>query len=359
MKEKIRSRALELGFDLCRFTDASPPPHAEAFRRWIEAGCHGTMQYLARNAEKRVDPGKVLENARSIVLVASSYQHPEPTCGPTSAPTAEGGVGPRGVVARYAHHQDYHDVLGARLATLASDIDQSFALGHRTLWYVDTGPFLERDLAERAGLGFVGKHTSLISRELGNWFFIGLAVTTLELPPDGPERNRCGSCTRCITACPTDAIVAPFSLDVRKCISYLTIELKGSIPVELRPAIGTRIFGCDDCLAACPWNRFAREGAIMREYRRQDLATPSLEDWLSLDDAAFKSTFAGTPILRLKRRGLLRNICVALGNAGDLSVLPALERATTDKEALIREHAAWAIGTIRNRLHAPPPQPAT
>ena len=181
----------------------------------------------------------------------------------------------------------------------------------RSLWYVDTGPMLERDMAQRAGLGFVGKHTNLISRKLGNWVLLSEIITTVELEPDASEKNRCGSCRRCIDACPTGAITAPFNLDARRCISYLTIELKGSIPEELRPAIGNRIYGCDDCLAACPWNRFAREGAMMRPHYRPDLAAPDLIELLGLDEAGFKKRFAGTPILRAKRRGLLRNVCVA------------------------------------------------
>jgi epoxyqueuosine reductase len=206
---------------------------------------------------------------------------------------------------------------------------------------------LERDLAERAGLGFVGKHTNLISRKLGNWIFLSELITTLELAPDPPERNRCGSCHRCIEACPTAAITAPFQLDARRCISYLTIELKGPIPEELRPAIGQRIYGCDDCLAACPWNRFAREGNLMRDHYRSDLAAPELLPLLALDEAGFHKRFSGTPMQRAKRRGLLRNVCVALGNSRDSRALPALERAASDPEALIAEHARWAMDNIK------------
>jgi epoxyqueuosine reductase len=208
---------------------------------------------------------------------------------------------------------------------------------------------LERDLAQRSGLGFIGKHTNLISRQLGNWIFLAEIITTLELSPDQPEKNRCGSCSRCISACPTNAITAPFQLDARRCISYLTIELKGPIPPELRPAITNRIYGCDDCLAVCPWNRFAREGQLMQKHARPDLATPDLIALLSLDEAAFKRKFADSPILRTKRRGLLRNICVALGNVGDGSALPALQKAAADTEPLISEHALWAIEQIRKR----------
>jgi epoxyqueuosine reductase len=214
---------------------------------------------------------------------------------------------------------------------------------------VDTGPLLERDFAQRAGLGFVGKHTNLISRNLGNWIFLSGIITTLELEPDTPEKNHCGKCSRCLEACPTNAITAPFQLDARRCISYLTIELKGSIPAEFRKAIGNRIYGCDDCLAVCPWNRFAREGKLMKTHARKELDTPDLIELLQLDEAAFKSRFSGSPILRTKRRGFLRNVCVALGNVGDESALPVLEKAAHDSEPLIAEHAHWAIGEIRSR----------
>ena len=253
-------------------------------------------------------------------------------------------------MARYARYADYHDVLVEPLKQLSAFVDEIGGSGTRSLWYVDTGPVLERDLAQRAGLGFVGKHTNLISRSLGNWFFLAEILTTLALEPDTAEHNHCGSCTRCLTACPTQALPAPFTLDARRCISYLTIELKGSIPVELRPLIGDRIYGCDDCLAACPWNRFAREGQLMKAHARPDLIRPDLLALLALDAAAFKAKFAGSPVLRTKRRGLLRNVCVALGNVGDASALPALERAAADPEPLIAEHAIWALSQISERL---------
>ena len=238
------------------------------------------------------------------------------------------------------------------LRRLTQYVNELGGEGTRSLWYVDTGPLLERDFAQRSGLGFIGKHTNLISRQLGNWIFLAEIITTLQLEPDPPEKNRCGSCTRCITACPTAAITAPFQLDARRCISYLTIELRGSIPVELRPAIGNRIFGCDDCLEVCPWNRFARAGELMRKSKRKDLDQPDLIDLLGLDDAGFKRCFEGTPILRTRRRGLLRNVCVALGNSGDEHSLPALQKAAQDPEPLVAEHARWAIGEIERKRRA-------
>jgi len=338
MKEALRQRARELGFDDCRFATAEAPESAERFRDWLADGRHGEMNYLARNAEKRVDLQKVLPGAKSIISLATAY----------SAGTASGPAG-SGAIARYARNQDYHDVIGERLKLLSRYVEELGGPGTSSLWYVDTGPILERDLAQRSGLGFIGKHTNLISRRLGNWILIGELLTTLEFETDLPETNHCGKCAQCISACPTGAITAPFQLDARLCISYLTIELKGSIPVELRPAIGNRIFGCDDCLAACPWNRFAREGSLMGGHARKDLDAPDLIELLSLDEAGFQKRFAGTPILRAKRRGFLRNVCVALGNVGDATALPALSRAANDPEPLIAEHARWAVDRIGQR----------
>jgi epoxyqueuosine reductase len=356
MKEALRRRALELGFDDLRVTTADPPESAAHFQKWLEQRRHGEMAYLERNAPKRVEPRQVLPAAKSIILLATSYsaadqlrlnyRNDKPSePGSTSEPAYSG------VVARYARYADYHHVLGSALKSLTQFVNEVGGPNTQSLWYVDTGPILERDLAQRAGLGFIGKHTNLISRNLGNWIFLSEIITTLDLEPDEPEKNRCGTCSRCLEACPTGAITAPFQLDARRCISYLTIELKGAIPVELRPAIGSRIYGCDDCLAVCPWNRFAREGRMMRDHAKPELDAPDLLELLSLDDAAFKRKFAGTPILRAKRRGLLRNVCVALGNIGDERVLPALEKAAADSEPLIAEHAQWALEQVRKRMH--------
>jgi epoxyqueuosine reductase len=354
MKEAIRQRARELGFDECRFTTAHPPASAPQFQDWLKTRRHGGMAYLERNAAKRVNPQRVLPGARSVIVLAASYarsdeQRVRSDVKRMPLPRHPSPAARHAVVARYARFDDYHDVLGERLRTLTTFVDQLGGNAARSLWYADTGPVLERDLAQRAGLGFVGKHTNLISRKLGNWIFLAEILTTLELEADAPEKNRCGSCARCLTACPTGAITAPFQLDARLCISYLTIELKGAIPVTLRPAVGNRIFGCDDCLAVCPWNRFAREGRLMKNHARPDLAVPDLVGFLKLDEAGFKSSFAGTPILRAKRRGLLRNVCVALGNVGDESVLPALHEASTNPEPLIAEHANWAMQRINER----------
>jgi epoxyqueuosine reductase len=351
VKEAIRQRAKELGFDICRFTTAKAPDHAREFQQWLDAGRHGAMGYLARNAFKRVDPQQVLTGAKTFIVVAASYAFEERT---SNVQHPKSNIErPIGQIARYAQYADYHDVMGDRLKDLNEFVNQTGGAHAKSLWYVDTGPLLERDLAQRAGIGFIGKHTNVISRELGNWFFLAEIITTVELEPDASERNRCGTCERCIHACPTNAITAPFQLDARRCISYLTIELKDSIPVELRPLIGNRIYGCDDCLAICPWNRFAKAGSLMAPHRRADLEQADLIELLSLDDAGFKKRFAASPILRTKRRGLLRNVCVALGNVGSEPALSALEKAALDRESLIVEHAKWAIEQISKRQKSP------
>ena len=356
LADEVRRRAKSLGFDLVGITSAEPPPHAAQFRNWLRDKFHGEMGYLERNAAKRAEPRQVLADARSIVVVGMNYFSNKPTPGPSKggesefgipSPGGERGVGPRSRVARYAWGEcDYHDVLGEKLKRLAGFLCEMGGADAQALWYVDTGPILERDLAQRAGIGFIGKHTNLISRQLGNWVVLGQVLTTLELQSDEPEREYCGTCHRCIDACPTRAIVAPYQLDARLCISYLTIELKGAIPVELRSLIGDRIFGCDDCLEVCPWNRFAKLSPV-REFQRREL--PPLTEFLSWDEAKFKALFHGTPIYRIKRRGFIRNVCVALGNIGDESALPALQCALDDSEPLVREHARWAIDQIRSR----------
>lgn len=353
MKAALRQRAHDLGFDDCRVTTAAPPDSGPNLQTWLAAGQHGEMGYLERNAPRRVDPQLVLPGARSVICLAVSYdQVPGPRSGvhrPAPVTPYASRLTHPGLIARYARFADYHEILGERLKLLTGFVNELGGEGTRSLWYVDTGPILERDFAQRAGIGFIGKHTNVISRRLGNWIFLAEMLTTLELEPDEREKNRCGACTRCLTACPTRAITAPFQLDARRCISYLTIELKGAIPIELRPLIGNRIYGCDDCLAACPWNRFAREGSLMKPHARTDLATPDLIELLQLDDAGFKQRFAGTPMLRTKRRGLLRNVCVALGNVGEEAALPALRKAGEDSEPLIAEHARWAVKRIEMR----------
>jgi epoxyqueuosine reductase len=334
LEQRIKARASDLGFDLVGITTAQPPQHSEQLREWLAKGFHGEMGYLARNADKRVSPSKILADVRSIILVGLNYY--------------TGDHDRIGRVARYAWGMcDYHEVMSEKLEQLSGSIAEIGGPGTRCLGYVDTGPILERDLAQRAGIGFIGKHTNLISRQLGNWLLLGEILTNLELSPDPPEREYCGTCQRCMDVCPTRAIVGPYQLDARLCISYLTIELKGPIPVELRPLIGDHVFGCDDCLEVCPWNRFAQQSPV-REFQQREM--PPLIEFLSWDESKFREFFRGTPIFRIKRRGLLRNVCVVLGNIGDETALPALERVCHDVDAMVAEHAAWAIEQIRRRL---------
>jgi epoxyqueuosine reductase len=340
-KDRLIACAKELGFDSCRIASATAPRHAVKFREWLNDGAAGEMQWMERGAEKRCDPQQVLPGVRSIVVVALNYWQGE-------QPQVRGN----GRIARYAWGDDYHDVMLEKLQRLAAFLAE---FGGTQKYYVDTGPLLERDHAAEAGLGWHGKSTMLLDAKLGTWFFLGEILTTLELPADAPQKSRCGSCSRCITACPTAAITAPHRLDARRCISYLTIELKGPIPVEMRPLIGDRIYGCDDCLEVCPWNRFA---SIAREaaFAARPALAMELRDYLALDEAKFREVFRGSPIKRIKRRGFLRNVCVALGNVGDQRDLPALRRAASDPEPLIAEHALWAIGQISGRsAHAERP----
>jgi epoxyqueuosine reductase len=343
LKQEILGRAAELGFDACKVTGARPPQHGKEFETWLRDGAAGEMEWMARGAEKRGDLQKVLPGARSVIVVALNYFQGEEPLEPAGA---KGGR-----IARYAWGDDYHEVMLAKLGKLSALLSEH---GGTQKCYVDTGPLLERDHAAEAGIGWHGKSTMLIDPKLGTWFFLGEILTTLELPVDPPQEPRCGSCQRCIVACPTGAITEPHRLDARRCISYLTIELKGSIPLELRPLIGDRIYGCDDCLDACPWNRFAsssREAAFA--------AGPAigmrLRDYLALDDPKFRDLFRRSPIKRIKRRGFLRNVCVALGNVGELEDLPALALAAADPEPLIAEHAAWAIDRIHTRFPAVAP----
>jgi epoxyqueuosine reductase len=365
VRTQIVTLARELGFDLCRFARADAPEHATQFLDWLDRGEGGEMTYLARNAEKRCDPQQVLPKAKTVIVLALNYFQgrrveaappaasprkiaagpPSPSYGAasTAAPTSAGRI------ARYAWGDDYHLVIEKKLAFLDDFLRRH---GGSQKCYVDTGPMLERDHAAAAGVGWHGKSTMLLNRQLGTWFFLAEILTTLEFAPDPPQKNYCGRCTRCIDACPTGAIIAPHQVDARRCISYLTIELKGSIPVGLRPLIGDRIYGCDDCLDACPWNRFAKVSRETAFAMRPEVAAMKLRDYLSLDEDKFRRLFRDSPIKRAKRRGLLRNVCVALGNVGTAEDLPALDKAKVDSEPLVAEHAQWAIDRINQRAFA-------
>jgi epoxyqueuosine reductase len=336
LKTRLVAFARELGFDSCRVTACASPAHGREFGEWLSDGAHGEMEYMARGAEKRHDPQKILPGTKSIVVLALNYFQGD-------APHSDAATGK---IARYAWGDDYHDIITAKLRKIDNFLCE---LGGEQKCYVDTGPVLERDFAAEAGIGWHGKSTMLINEQLGTWFFLAEVLTTLELPADPPAQDRCGTCVRCIEACPTGAITAPHKLDARRCISYLTIELKSAIPLELRPLIGDRVFGCDDCLDACPWNRFAqvsRESAFAAGPSATNFA---LRDYLKLNDAEFRNLFRNSPIKRIKRRGFLRNVCVGLGNVGTRDDLPALEQAARDPEPLIAEHAQWAIDRIRKR----------
>ncbi len=349
LKAELVARSVALGFDSCRIARCESPVHKREFQEWLEDGAAGEMDWLARGAEKRADPQKVLPGARSVIVVALNYWQGVGGTGAVPSGLEKGRHGGRpssGRIARYAWGDDYHDVILKRLREMDEFLRTR---GGVQKCYVDTGPILERDFAAEAGIGWHGKSTMLLDQKLGTWFFLGEILTTLELPPDTPQVARCGTCTRCMTACPTGAITSDHRLDARRCISYLTIELKGSIPLEFRPLIGDRIYGCDTCLDVCPWNRFA---AISREssfFARPATSAMQLRDFLSLDDDQFRALFRGSPIKRIKRRGFLRNVCVALGNVGNADDVPALERAAADPEPLIAEHATWALDRIRER----------
>jgi epoxyqueuosine reductase len=345
LKKELTAFARELGFDSCRVAACAPPTHATEFRNWLQEGAAGEMHYMERGEEKRCDPQKVLPGAKSIVVLALNYFQGHTIRRSQTAAT--------GKIARYAWDDDYHNVIAARLSKIDNFLRE---FDGRQKCYVDTGPILERDYAAQAGIGWHGKSTMLIDPRLGTWFFLGEILTTLDLPPDDPQADRCGTCERCTKACPTGAITAPHRLDARRCISYLTIELKGSIPLEFRPLIGNRIFGCDDCLDACPWNRFAQASREYAFSARRSTTGMSLRDYLTLSDSEFRALFRNSPIKRIKRRGFLRNVCVALGNVGDLSDLPALEQTAADPDPLVAEHAAWAIGRIQERCEMPAPE---
>ncbi len=336
IKEALAGEARRLGFDLCRIAEAGIPLHAEAFRAWLAEGRHGEMAWLAKNADRRTNAEVVLPGARSVIVLAMNYWQP----------SRPGGANhPRGRIARYAWGDDYHEIIEPKLWELDAWLQQH---GGRQRQYVDTGPVLERDVAAQAGLGWQGKSAMLIHPRLGTYTFLAAILTTLELPPDEPMPDHCGKCTRCMAACPTGAITGPRAVDARLCISYLTIENKGAIPEALRPLLGDRIYGCDECLEVCPWNRFATVAGEAK-FAARDFVDMPLRDFLSLDDEGFRTLFRKSPIKRIKRRGFLRNVCVALGNVGNESDLPALEKAAADSEPLIAEHATWAIREIKIR----------
>jgi epoxyqueuosine reductase len=336
----IKSAASELGFDLVGIAPAERPAHADFYRDWLKREYHGEMAYLARPdaVERRLRPNEALPGARSIVVVAINYASNDP--GPINDPS-------RPVISRYARATDYHLIFEEKLEALAESIRAAVGDGTSTKCYVDYGPVLERDHAQRAGLGWIGKNTLLINQALGSYLFLGEILTDAELQPDDAFLpDHCGTCERCIWACPTGAIAGPRDVDARLCISYLTIELRGPIPPELRPLISNRVFGCDICQEVCPWNKDVPESAEPRLRPRDDVTGPELIELLGLSEEEFAERYTGTPIERPKRRGFLRNVAVALGNWGDRAAVPALVEALNDEDPLVRGHVAWALGRI-------------
>jgi epoxyqueuosine reductase len=336
--ESIRRRAQELGFDRVGIAPAKPPPNAAYFLAWLERGYAGEMKFMGRpdSVRRRLDPRQALPAARAILCVAMNYHNADD--GPTDTPS-------RPVIARYARGADYHAVFEEKLQQLAQSLSEFGCGGAQTRCYVDYGPVLERDHAQRAGLGWIGKNTMLINPEIGSYLFLGVILTDADLEFDAAFLpDHCGTCDRCLTACPTGAIRSPRDLDSRLCISYLTIELRGPIPRELRPFIGNRVFGCDICQEVCPWNRGVPTTKEPRLEPREGTTGPELIELLGLTEDRFKQRFGDTPIARTKRRGFLRNVAVALGNWGAPSVVPPLIRALDDEEPLVRGHAAWALG---------------
>ncbi len=362
LRERIRAYAGDLGFEQVGFAPAEPPAHLDAYRAWLERGWHGEMAYMARPdaVRRRAAPPEALPGCRSIVVVSLRYggHGPRPDEDPQASVGARDAGAARplhGIVAGYAAGPDYHGVFEKRLSELARFVEEQDP-DARTRPYVDYGPVLERDHAQRAGLGWIGKNTMLIDPALGSYLLLGELLTTLPLPPDAPFRaDRCGTCTRCIEACPTDAIRGPRLLDARRCISYLTIELKGPIPEPLRPALGRRVFGCDICQEVCPWNGEVPEmrGSPLGIRPGEPLPTRSMLEWaaevLELSADAYRELYRGTAFSRPGRDGMLRNLCVGLGNSGESEALPVLRRALEDDSELVHEHARWAIDHITGR----------
>jgi epoxyqueuosine reductase len=337
-KAAVVSRALELGFRAARIAPADGPGHGEALRAFLEAGAHGDMDWMARRVEQRAHPAALWPDVRSIVVLAADY-------GPAHDPLDDLARRDRGTISVYARGaRDYHDIVKSRLKALARWMVEE--LGGEVKVFVDTAPVMEKPLAQRAGLGWQGKHTNLVSRELGSWFFLGEVFTTLELEPDAPGADHCGTCRACQDICPTHAFPRPYALDARRCISYLTIEHKGHIAAEFRAAMGNRIYGCDDCLAVCPWNKFAARTADLAFLPRAELTAPRLADLAALDEASFRAVFAGSPIKRTGRDRFVRNVLIALGNSGDPAALDVVGQRLDDASPLVRAMAVWALSRL-------------
>jgi epoxyqueuosine reductase len=338
IKRDIVARARAEGFDLVGFASASATPvNAGRLREFLEAGHHGSMGWMEKRADWRADPQAMWPQAKSVIVLGLNY-------GPAHDPLSVLGRKDRGAISVYALGDDYHDIVKKKLKALAGHIFQTFKAEVKV--FVDTAPVMEKPLAQKAGLGWQGKHTNLVSREFGSWLFLGSIFTSLELPPDDPEQDHCGNCHACLDLCPTNAFPAPYRLDARRCISYLTIEHDGPIPHEFRKAMGNRIYGCDDCLAVCPWNKFAKTASEARLQARDELKAPALGELATLDDAGFRGLFRKSPIKRIGRDRFLRNVMIAIGNSGDTSLVDRAKAALNDNSALVRGAAIWALSQL-------------
>lgn len=336
----IRERALEIGFDAIGFCAAELGPEArDNLRAFLTAGYHGEMEWLAARTDQRSHPQSLWPEARSIIALGLSYAPDGDALETLRHPD-------RGNISVYARQRDYHDVVKGMLKHLAQFIASRFAADVKV--FVDTAPVMEKPLAERAGLGWQGKHTNLVSRSHGSWLFLGEVYTALDLTPDAPHADRCGTCSRCLDVCPTNAFPAPYRLDARRCVSYLTIEHHGPIPEDLRHLMGNRIYGCDDCLAVCPWNRFAKASQHEKLRARDDLRAPSLAELASLDDQAFRARFSGSPIKRIGKNRFVRNVLIAIGNSGDPGLRSAAARLAGDPDPVVAEAASWALARLQN-----------
>ena len=338
LKAALRVKAKQEGFDdlrICRPSDVPEVP--ERLNHFLDNNYQGQMSWLKERNEWRGDPSRLWPDAKSVIMLAHNY-------GPNHDPLQNLKRKEKASISVYAQNKDYHDIIKKRLKSLARWLIAE--AGGEVKVFVDTAPVPEKPLAHAAGLGWQGKHTNLVSRELGNWFFLGSVFTTLSLPVDTPERDHCGSCSACLSVCPTEAFPRPYQLDARKCISYLTIEYKGPIPLDLRQKLGNRIYGCDDCLAVCPWNKFAQTAKETRYHARADLLSPDLAALAILDDAAFRAKFSGSPIKRIGRDRFIRNVAYAIGNSGQKALLPVAKTLTKDNDATVAEAATWACSQL-------------
>ncbi|CAN7203005.1 tRNA epoxyqueuosine(34) reductase QueG [Phyllobacterium sp. LjRoot231] len=339
LKQFILEESRAAGFDLVAITRPDAIPLAEErLRQYLALGRHASMQWMHETEDRRANPENLWPEVRSIIVLAMNY-------GPDSDPLAILEQRDKAAISVYAQNRDYHDIIKGKLKGVASRF-ASRAAGEELKVFVDTAPVMEKPLAEAAGLGWQGKHTNLVSRSHGSWLFLGTIFTTAELPPDEREADHCGSCHACLDVCPTNAFPAPYQLDARRCISYLTIEHKEAIPHEFRKAMGNRIYGCDDCLAVCPWNKFAETARETKLQARDDLRSPSLASLLTLDDAAFRVLFAGSPIKRIGRDRFLRNVLIACGNSGEPDLIEAIELHLADPLPLVRGAAVWALSEL-------------